>query len=321
VFKIERKLTSRGIVYTGYKCQLDCEFCYYRFKTKSNRSLRDVKADLIKAKFYYKLDWVDISGGEPTIYKHIEEVLKFCKVIGLKTTVITNGICINEKLDSLVDEWLVSIHSVGATHNKCVGKDVFNIVATNLRKIKKPFRVNNVITKRNYKKFPELAEWLGFLLHKPTRVHYIMFNPFHEFTREPEIDFLANPTDVGKYLKEAIDILEAKDIKVVVRYLPFCMLKGYEDRVCGMTQIAYDFGEWNWNQQFNSLRSDKPEQEHYGLARSAVINNSTDMPECRHCAAEFICDKMMLSYLKQFRDLKPVAYKGEKTFDPLYFKK
>ena len=316
---MERQLTTRGIIYTNWNCNLDCDFCYYRFKPKFQRPLRDVKADLIKAKFYYNLNWIDISGGEPTVYKHLKEVLMFCKVIGLKVTVITNGICITKELDELVDEWLISIHGTKDIHNKMVKKSVFSVVENNIKSIKKPFRVNLVITKDNYKNFPKQAVYLGRLKHKPTRVHYIMFNPFHEFSQEADIPFLANPDEVGEYLKEAIEILKERGIDSVVRYLPFCMAKGFEDKVCGMSQISYDFGEWDWCQQLNADARLKNDDQYYMMARNTAVNNSTIMKECRGCAAEFICDGVGISYLKRFDSLKPKPIKGEKIFDPLYF--
>ena len=317
---MERKLTNRGIIYTNWDCNLGCPFCYYRFKPKFQRTLRDVKADLIKAKFYYKLEWVDISGGEPTIYKHLKEVLEFCDTIGLKKTVITNGICITKELDDMVDEWMISIHGTREVHNKCVGKSVFSVVEKNIKMIKKPFRINLVVTKHNYKNFPEHAIYLGRLKHKPTRVHYIMFNPFHEFSLEADIDFMVSPAEVGSYLKESIKLLEDRGIDSVVRYLPFCFAKGFEDKVCGMSQIAFDWGEWDWSQQLNTNVQLKSDNQYYLMGRNTAINNSTIMKECRGCAAEFICDGMSVNYLKRFSNLKLNPIKGKKIFDPLFFK-
>jgi MoaA/NifB/PqqE/SkfB family radical SAM enzyme len=299
---------------------LNCPFCYYRFKPKSNRKLRDIKADLIKAKYYYSLSEVDISGGEPLVHPKIEDVINFCKVIGLKVTVITNGICMTEKLDSLVDEWLISIHGTKDIHNNCVGKPVFEVVEKNLNKIKKPYRINLVINKNNFRDFPDLAKYLSSRPNKPSRVHFIMFNPFHEFTRESHIDFLANPTEVGPFIKEAIDTLGDNLIDSVVRYLPFCFAKGFEDKVCGMSQVAYDCGEWDWAQQLNHDARVRNEFTYYNISRGTVLNNKFDMPACRDCKAEFICDGIMSSYLKHFFDVRPQAIKGEKTFDPLHFK-
>jgi len=318
---MERKLTDRGIIYTNWDCNLDCPFCYYRFKPKFQRPLADVKADLIKAKFYYNLNWVDISGGEPTIYKHIKEVLNFCKTIGLKTTVITNGICITKELDDMVDEWMISVHGIKDIHNKCVEKPVFDVVEKKFKTIKKPFRINVVVTNRNYNKFPEQAIYFSKLKHKPRRVHYIMFNPFHEFSLEADLDFVANPKEVSPYLREAIETLDKSGIESVVRYLPFCFAKGFESKICGMSQVAFDWGEWAWEQQLNASAKFRNEQNYYATARNTALGNATIMNECRGCAAEFICDGMSVNYLKRFSDLKPVSIKGRKTFDPLFFKK
>ena len=316
----QKSLTNRGIVYTNWDCSLDCKFCYYRFKPKFQRNLRDVKADLIKAKFYYKLEWIDISGGEPTIYRHIKEVLEYCKIIGLKVTMITNGINITKELDDLVDEWLISVHGTREVHNKCVGRDVFDAVMKNISMIKKPYRVNTVITKENYLNFSQHAQMIGELKHKPSRIHYIMFNPFHEFTSETEIPFLANPKEVGHHLRMAVAMLTKCSIETVVRYLPFCFAEGFENKVCGMSQVSWDFGEWDWCQQTNIDANIKSVDAYYSMSRNTAIGNSILLPECRKCSCEFICDGMQLNYLKRFDSLKPTAIKGDKIFNPLYFK-
>ena len=315
------KLTNRGIIYTNWDCNLDCPFCYYKFKEKFQRPLRDIKADLIKAKFYYKLDWVDISGGEPLVYKYIEEVLKFCKIIGLKVTLITNGILINEKIDDLVDEWLISIHGTKETHDKMIGKPVFNIVERNIKNIKKPFRVNVVVTKDNYKNFPEHAKYLSELNHKPLQVQYIMFNPFHEFVIEPKIDFLVHPNDLAIPLHLTIEKLKENDIKTVVRYLPFCMLKGHEDVICGMSQIAWDKKEWDWCQQLNLDVRIRDENQYYKISRNTVIGNSCHHPKCSECSLRFICDGISMTYLKHFNDLDIEPYIGKVIFNPIHFKR
>jgi len=317
---IDRTLSKRGIIYTNWNCNLDCPFCYYKFKPKFQRPLADVKADLIKAKKYYKLDWVDISGGEPTVYRHLKEVLKFCKTLKLKVTVITNGIRITPELDDMVDEWMISVHGTKDVHNHCVEKPVFDVVEKNFKSIKKPFRINVVVTNRNYKNFPEHAKYFSNLKHKPKRIQYIMFNPFLEFNVEAGLDFIVNPKEVTSYLNETIKILTKNNIDSVVRYLPFCLAKGFEDKVCGMSQVAFDYGEWAWEQQLDTANTFRNEQNYYATSRNTALSNATIMNECRGCSAEFICDGMFINYLKRFSDLKPIPIKGKKTFDPLFFK-
>jgi len=316
------EMTKRGVTYIGYRCNCDCEICYYKFKPKYWKTLKEIKTDLIRQAKYYNLEHTDITGGEATIHPNIIEILKFCKTLNIKPTIITNGLVIRKEMDELVDDWLFSIHGVKADHNKIIGKDTFDIVIKNIDKIKKPFRLNCVITKYNYKRFEEYAMWIIKQKKKPTEVNFINFNPFGEWASQEQIDFLANPNDVGTYIKKAIDILEENNIIVNVRYLPHCFAKGFEKNVVGFSQVWADNKEWNWAHQLNlnvNVVNDK--QFGYGCGRNTAVNNSCQLPECRECAWEFICDGVLMSYLKHFRDLKLSSIKGEKIFDPLYFQK
>ena len=144
---LTNEMTKRGVTYIGYQCNIDCCICYYKFKPKFWKALREIKTDLIQQAKYYKLEYTDITGGEATIHPNIIEILKFCKSLNIKPTIISNGIVITEEMDSLVDDWLFSIHGVKKDHNKTIGKDTFDIVVKNIKKIKKPFRLNCVITK------------------------------------------------------------------------------------------------------------------------------------------------------------------------------
>ena len=83
-------MTGRGVIYIGYKCNLRCKFCYYEHEdAKKWQPIEDAKKAAHLYRNHYGLCAVDITGGEPTIYPNIHELLEYCNKIGLSPTCIT----------------------------------------------------------------------------------------------------------------------------------------------------------------------------------------------------------------------------------------
>ncbi len=317
---ITGNMTKRGVCYIGYKCNINppCTFCYYKHEPKTWKPLRDIKIDLIRQAKYYGLTHTDITGGEPTCHPNIIEILKFCHSLNIKPTLITNGLVMTKEMDNLVDDWLISIHGINEVHDSLTKKGAFKILIKNLKEIKKPFRLNCVITKENYKTFPEYAAWISNWDVKPKEVNFINFNPFGKWTLE-NIDFMTDLNDLNDYLGNAVAQLEANGIVVNVRYLPLCFAKGFEKNIVGFSQVWADDKEWSWSHQLNQHKdTTKNNSFGYTCGRQTVIKNSVPLNECRNCAYELICDGMSLTFMKN-TESKPTPIKGEKILDPLYF--
>jgi len=317
---ITGEMTNRGVTYIGYKCNIipPCAFCYYKFEPKTWKSLKEIKIDLIRQAKYYGFTHTDITGGEPTFHPDIIEILKFCHSLNIKPTLITNGLMMTEKMDDLVDDWLISIHGLEKEHNYLTKEGAFEIVTKNLKKIKKPFRLNCVITKYNYKIFPDYAKWVCSLKNKPKELNFINFNPFGKWSLE-NIDFMVNLNDLNSYLFVAIKMLEEKNIIVNVRYLPFCFAEGFEKNIVSFSQVWADDKEWNWAHQLNKHKNFSTDKNFgYQCGRNTVMRNAIPLNECRGCIYEMICDGMSLSYIKNTVS-KPIPITGEKILNPLYF--
>ena len=122
--------TKRGVLYVGHQCNLNCRFCYYKHLPVDKRKWFGLAQCLKQAqqlRIWYGNQFVDITGGEPTIYPYITELVSHCRSIGLRTSLITNAqaladmeLCVDLKKAGAHD-FLVSIQGVDDVYDDMVG--------------------------------------------------------------------------------------------------------------------------------------------------------------------------------------------------------
>lgn len=337
------KFTTRAVLYIGYHCNLNCQFCYYHFS--NNKKWKKLASAKFEAHIYRKIfgdDRVDITGGEPTIYPNILKLVQFCKKIGLRPSIITNGIALaNERnvillKDAGVFDYLVSIHGLGNVYDYLVSfpgaYDKQNAGLKNLIKNNIPIRINVTINKYNTPQLPEVAKYAADMDAKV--VNFICFNPFYEWRHNVNIEFQEQHSTVVPYLREAIDILNVNGIESNVRYFPLCLLKGLESHQYNFHQLSYDSHEWDfmsWHKNSKIVipfllkkflyRKTAKEQYAYYLKDA---NISTDINyckplKCNDCAMRNICDGLVKQYYERFGDYELEPYSGEQIKDPTTF--
>jgi len=344
-------ITRRGVIYPTFACNINCEFCYYKFKHDTfHRPIDEVKKELDLYKNFYGLEYIDISGGEPTIYKNIEEMVEYCNKIDLKPTIITNG-QLPDKIEKLikvgVEDILISFHDIEDYYNKITyTKNGYEklLKTIDIMKINNfTFRTNTTLTKENMQRLPKIAEKLGKEI-KPRIVNFICFNPhpgteWGKIDNQVEISFQAKYTDISPYLKEAINILDEYNIFVNVRYFPLCCLTGYEKHICNFHQWQWDPYEWDlrsgmklskfyWYTKLpfylyfsNYYGQSKKEKKHIYLTKKKSCKYNIFLKICKKCAYYNICDGIYPQYSKRFGndEFKPII--GKKITDPIYFRK
>ena len=73
-------------------CNLKCAYCSVTYRTISNRIKLDVIKDYVTRLQTFGLKAVILTGGgEPTLYPHFNELVRWCFDKGLKVALITNG--------------------------------------------------------------------------------------------------------------------------------------------------------------------------------------------------------------------------------------
>ena len=92
------------------ECNLQCGFCYNAYtenqKVKKSLDVEKIKDLLLKVVHIPNVEWITFSGGEPLIYKELENVIKFLRKQSqyLKIGIASNGTLLNEdKINNLID--------------------------------------------------------------------------------------------------------------------------------------------------------------------------------------------------------------------------
>ena len=362
---MSHQITRRSVIRPTMACNANCTFCYYKGQgCKSSVALQKIKRTLIIYKQYYGLENVDISGGEPTIYPDIAEMVSFSSRIGLKPTIITNALkpsVLAELAAGGLDDAIISLHNTGKKHDKAVGRQgagrkLFESVGV-LKKYGTSFRTNTTITSQNYKSLPAISKELVKL--GPKMVNFIVFNPCREsvWSRNKNVAFQARYGEIAPYLKEAIDELSGRNIWANVRYMPLCVMRGYEKHVCNFKQLIYDPYEWTPVPTYSINRDSQAElakrarrdniygTSDYELLCNYIIEHNllglkiyadkdrrisrekrgmygNKYPEkCTECVNYNICDGIYWQYERSFGldDFVPVAGKKHHT-DPLAYR-
>lgn len=320
----KRELVQRGVLYVGFGCDLDCIFCYYRYKPKEPfRRLSELKRECNSFRKFYGNTHVDISGGEPTIYPHIAQLVEYCRNIDLVPTIITHGQRLSRELvETLkkagIEDFLVSYHGLEKEHDylvqkkggyKAMRQGIENVINAGIN-----FRINTVVTKINYHTLPALVG--EFINIKPRGVDLIMFGPWESWLSHPLEDFYGRYTEIAPYLKEAISVLDTAGIKAYASFIPFCLFDGFEKYVMNFPQLCFN-NEWGWDFKRGHKLRGEYDYLYYALKESRARFDQG--PACKRCSLRLICSGLPKQYAKTvgWNELKPRD--GMIVRDPIHF--
>ena len=252
------KPTKRFVIEPLLNCNLDCIMCYHKHKKPKWRDYTKT-IDAIKKEIDAGVErgnnYMDITGGEPSMYDHIAETITYAKSKGVKTCIITNG-CIpiektNELLEAGVHGFLVSRHGLETSHNFVTNNqtayrrqiEFLNAIAGRVH-----IRFNCVITRMNQSELLHIAHEIS--IYKPAIVNFINFNPHHEWKSHGILakEFIPDLCKAQKSLDEAIEYLKLGGAGVNVRYYPMCRIsqQNYEC-ICNDTHVTCDPYEWDYS--------------------------------------------------------------------------
>jgi pyruvate-formate lyase-activating enzyme len=257
-----RVMNRRGVLWLGQTCNLRCYFCYFLDRIETKAHAEHPFMTLAKAKTicrtlvdYYGNNSIDIQGGEPTIWGDIHDLVSYCAGIGLKPTLISNGIVLSKDgacqrlKDAGVYDILLSVQGLGSVYDEIVGLPGGSArqmtALENLRAARVPFRFNTVLSKPV---LPQLEVVTRLGIESGSRVmNFIAFNPFIDQTcGRRSAKNVASYGEIMPHLTPVLDTLDAAGVEVNVRYLPFCVFEARHRRFCqNFPQIVYDLHEWD----------------------------------------------------------------------------
>lgn len=133
-------------------CNLRCKFCSVAEKNNDYMNIKLVKKVLKEMKKNCILD-VYYTGGEPLLHPDFIEIVNFANDLGIRQTLLTNGLLLNN-YEKILDKLMcvcVSLHGNSIIHNKIVGTKCYDKIIDNIILAKKytNVKINCTVTKDN----------------------------------------------------------------------------------------------------------------------------------------------------------------------------
>lgn len=350
------KLSPMGVLDVGRKCPHSCYFCFYSFYDKSDKQfnyLRNAEflpEEQLKNILDYFVKWglthFEYTGGEPSLHPDIVEITDYAHhKLGLKGRMITMAQFLNcklrgsartlleELLNAGINDFLFSIHTV----NSVLFKRMTGGSIENTRKVMDildaknfSYCTNTVVDANNYKTLPETASYLA---QKNTRYHNFIIMRMdwgwaNNNMRELAVGYKGKYSDIERYVKEAIDILDSADIAVNIRYTPYCIFKNYERHIVGYKGAQMDPYEWRNGTKAASegipFLKCATEEDNYTkripLFENDPAYNLVFSKRCQGCALRLICDGVDKNYIEKHGWSEFEPYSGEKVTDVVHFR-
>jgi pyruvate-formate lyase-activating enzyme len=328
-----RETTRRGVLWLGLACDVRCKFCYDELvasREKAWMPVEEATALLDKFRFFYGNQYVDFMGGEPTLHPRVLDIVAHAAGIGLRPTVITHGMHLAELdrarafADAGIHDLLVSVHGVGETVSQIHGRGRDNFARQlaaldNLRTLGVPFRFNVTLIRDNLTELTAIADLAGSVGARV--VNFLTFNPYFEWTAQPEIEFQARHSEIAPYLMAAIDRCTRLGIEANVRYMAPCQLPGYEAHVYTGYQLPYDPHEWDYNSWYDTGHEGTPPESWYlgASQRQQQRHHYIRVPACGDCALRSVCDGFHEQYVARWGGEEAQPYAGAPITDPRHF--
>ena len=300
------KQTRRAPVYVGFQCHQGCGFCYYKHSCNDKMfSFEKIKKQIDFLNAYGVQDY-EITGGEPGEHKQLEDICKYIKDIqqSSKIAVITNGSIFNRDIFNLIDEVLVSYHL--SKNCRLYDKDIFpkgctwsKVKATidKARQFNKIVRTNTVLGTFNLDDAMSIADDLIEL--QPDIVNFLPVNLFEQSSNMHKYIDYNKLRDAVKHVINKIEVALSNSL-VLVRYMPFCCMEGYESHLLGHVQHAYD--QFDWMPEISGIehisKMDNELLKKLGACGSTSISSAfqtrnqlyAKTADCMKCKHYLICD-------------------------------
>lgn len=234
----------------NYSCNQNCTYCQIPFNL---RSLRESKEIIKKSHIYFKLilleyksvvDEIYFTGGEPTLYPNLLNLIEYSKKMGYtKRTLFTNALILAHKanLDKIIDAGINNFnipfnsYNEGGCDNITRTPDSFNKKINAIKNIIKTgenITAILILTKSNYSDISRIIKKIIELEITVVKIKFLI----PEVSINYKVLEKSNLTNIPNYKDSVPHILKSIDkyknrIEIKVESIPPCLLKGYEGYV------------------------------------------------------------------------------------------
>ncbi|MFH2028323.1 MAG: radical SAM protein, partial [Nanoarchaeota archaeon] len=212
-------MAGHYILKLNNKCNMNCLFCA---DSSIIRQQPDLKSEYILKSLSEKrkrFNSLIITGGEPTIYNNLLNVLKYAKfkLKYNKICLVTNGILLSygKFLDNLinsgVDSFQISYSSLNEKKHNILSRtpNTFNHINKGIKNVikrNKEVRINLVINKSNYRDLPNIVEHLIKL--KISSITLAFMNPMGESVKNGKSTLAIQFTLVLPHIKRSFVVAD-----------------------------------------------------------------------------------------------------------------
>jgi MoaA/NifB/PqqE/SkfB family radical SAM enzyme len=291
----------------SWRCNWDCETCFYHFDERLHKAIdnnwNDIQKVIDEGHKNGCTHTVAVGYGEPMMSPTWRQMIEYCKSIGMTSSIITNGSMdvelYQEAMALGLDHLHISTHGVGKVldliSNRRDQHEKQLKVLEWLKENNLPWRSNITLQKQNYEQMLEVAKQNV----KYGVRHFVLlgFLPHYHWTDPDKMKQVAvHPKDLQPYIEETIDYLESNDVLITLRYHPLCFLdKKYWKYVTNAWHVAFDPWEWCYNNAFpnGGLKA--------AYASANILSDiGSKLPACKLCAAYSHCNGYNKFYLEGF---------------------
>lgn len=288
----------------GFLCNNRCQFCVQGNKRDflPYKDLKEIRRDLKEAFRKGKREVV-LTGGEPSLHPDFLAIIGLAKSIGFKNIQVqTNGrmfayedFCL-KTIKAGATEFSPAIHGHNAEIHDFLTTVKGSFYQTvqgikNLKKLNQRVLTNTVITAKNYRYLPQIAQLLVDL-----NVDQFQFAFIHISGRAAENKdwIVPRKNKIMPYVKKGLDIGIKAGKQVMTEAIPYCLMKGYEDYIAEKIipeSMVYDV---------NFMIED------YGGYRRS--KGKAKGPQCPQCKYYKICEGPWKEYIEIFSwdEFRPV---------------